>query len=516
MTRRKTAPCPASAPAQASAGARSTAAPFAALLVAVLSFSLMQTMVVPALPDLQREFHTSTTTISWVLSAFLLTASVATALLGRVGDMFGKRRVLLASLVVFAIGTLLAALSTSMGMLITSRAVQGVGSAAFPLAFGIVRDQFPRERVPVAIGMISSTFGIGFGVGLVIPGPIIDALGWHWVFWLGLIVILVGIAAVAVFIEESPTRSPGRIDWLGVVLLSGGIVALLVAISQGKSWGWASTGVIGLFAAAVVLLGVFAVVEGRLQEPLIDMELLRRPAVATSHVAALIIGFGMYGAFTLVPLLAQTPSKVGYGFGASVTESGLFMVPMAVTMLFASPVAGRLGAALGWKLPLVLACLIGLTGFVIYAVAHDTEWTMYVGSAVLGIGVGFAFAALANLVVSAVDPRQTGEATGINTIMRTIGGSLGAQIAATVVASHVITGTRVPAESGYTTAFTMSAIALGVATLASLAGPGGLRRAAPEPVPGAGPLPQPAPVPAPGAEPRRPSTGQAPGNSATG
>jgi EmrB/QacA subfamily drug resistance transporter len=416
---------------------------------------------------------------------------VATALLGRVGDMFGKRRVLIASLGVFAAGTLLAALSNSLPLLITARAVQGVGSAAFPLAFGIVRDQFPRERVPVAIGLISSTFGIGFGVGLVIPGPIVDALNWHWIFWLGLIVILLGIAAVATFIEESSVRSPGRIDWTGVVLLSGGVVALLLAISEGKSWGWASGGVIGLFVAAVVLLVVFAYVENKVREPLIDMQLLRRPAVLTSHITALIIGFGMYGAFTLVPLLAQTPSAAGYGFGASVTESGLFMVPMAVTMLIASPLAGRIGAALGWKLPLVLACLIGMVGFVIYAAAHDTEWAMYVGSAVLGVGVGFAFAALANLVVSAVDRSQTGEATGINTIMRTIGGSLGAQIAASLVAAKTIPGTLVPAESGYTTAFVMSAIALGVATIAALAGPGKLwsKATAPAPVPAPAPAP---------------------------
>ncbi|MFD7465933.1 MFS transporter [Streptomyces tendae] len=461
---------------------RGTAAPFAALLLAVLSFSLMQTMVVPALPDLQREFDASTPAVSWVLSAFLLTASVATALLGRVGDMFGKRRVLIASLTVFAAGTLLAALSDSLALLITARAVQGVGSSAFPLAFGIVRDQFPRERVPVAIGLISSTFGIGFGVGLVIPGPIVDALDWHWIFWLGLVVILIGIAAVTAFIQESPVTSPGRIDWAGVVLLSAGVVALLLAISEGKSWGWTSGGIVGLFVAAVVLLAVFTYAESKVREPLIDLELLRRPAVLTSHITALIIGFGMYGAFTLVPLLAQTPSGAGYGFDASVTEAGLFMVPMAVTMLIASPLAGGIGAALGWKLPLVLACLIGVVGFVLYAGAHDTEWTMYVGSGVLGIGVGFAFAALANLVVSAVDRSQTGEATGINTIMRTIGGSLGAQIAASIVASETIPGTRVPAESGYTTAFVMSAIALGVATLAALAGPGRLWGRAPAPL----------------------------------
>lgn len=220
-----------------------------------------------------------------------------------------------------------------------------------------------------------------------------------------------------------------------------------------------------------------------MREPLFDIELLRRPAVLTSHITALIIGFGMYGAFTLVPLLAQTPSKVGYGFDASVTGAGLFMVPMAVTMLVASPLAGRIGAALGWMLPLVLACLIGAVGFVIYAGAHDTEWAMYAGSAVLGIGVGFAFAALANLVVSAVDRSQTGEATGINTIMRTIGGSLGAQIAASLVASRTIPGTGIPAESGFTTAFVTSAIALGIATIAALAGPGRLWRKAAAPGP---------------------------------
>lgn len=228
----------------------------------------------------------------------------------------------------------------------------------------------------------------------------------------------------------------------------------------------------GLLAGAVVLLVAFVAAERRIRQPLIDIELLRRRAVLTSNVAALIIGFGMYGAFTLVPLFVQTPPEVGYGFGASVTEAGVFVLPMAVTMLFASPLAGRIGARVGFKIPLVLATLIGALGFVLFAVAHDAEWTIYLGNAVLGIGVGFAFASLANLVVGAVEPRQTGEATGVNTIMRTIGGSLGAQIAATIVVSAHAAGTSVPAESGYTTAFALSAIAMGLAALAALAGPG--------------------------------------------
>jgi EmrB/QacA subfamily drug resistance transporter len=457
-------------------GSTGVAAPFCALLIAVLSFSLLQTMPVPALPNLQQEFGTSTTTVSWVLSAFLLTASVSTGLLGRLGDMFGKRRVLIVSLAVSAVGTLLAALAGSIGVLIAARAIQGVGAATFPLAFGIVRDEFPRERVPVAIGWISSTFGIGFGVGLVLPGLIVDALSWQWIFWLMLLVILAGITAVAAFVRESPVRSPSRIDWVGAVLLSGGLVALLLAISEGRIWGWGSAPIIGLFVGAAVLLVAFGLVERRITAPLVDIALLGTRAVLTSNITALIIGFGMYGAFTLVPLLVETPASVGYGFGASVTEAGLFIIPMAVTMLFASPLAGRLGAVLGFKLPLVLACLIGAIGFALFAAAHGTQWPIFLGNGILGIGVGFAFASLANLVVNAVDPRQTGEATGINTIMRTIGGTFGAQIASTIVTSELIAGTRVPVESGYTTAFTLSAVAMGVAALVALAGPGKLRK----------------------------------------
>lgn len=457
--------------ATATTAERGIAAPFTALLIVVLSFSLMQTMVVPALPDLQREFETTTTTVSWVLSAFLLTASVATGLLGRLGDMFGKRRMLLASMAVFAAGTLLAALSGSIGALIAARAIQGLGAATFPLAFAIVRDTFPRERMPVAISWISATFGIGFGIGLVAPGLIVDALGWRWIFWLGLAVIVAGMAAVWAFVRESAVRSPGRIDWIGAALLSGGLMALLLAISEGRSWGWSSAATIGLFTGAALLLVAFVAFEARIEQPLIDVYLLRGRAILTANVATLIIGFGMYGAFTLVPLFVQVPPEAGYGFGASVTESGLFMVPMAVTMLFASPLAGRIGVRAGFKLPLVLAGVIGAMGFVLYAAAHDQEWTLYVSAAVLGVGVGFAFAALPNLVVDAVDPRQTGEATGINTIMRTIGGTFGAQIAATIVTSEQIAGTSIPAESGYTTAFAMSAIAMGLAALAALAGP---------------------------------------------
>ena len=435
---------------------------FAALLAAVLAFSLMQTLVVPALPDLQRQLNASTTVVPWVLSAFLLTASVATGLLGRLGDMFGKRRMLLVALVVFGMGTLLAAMASSIGVLIAGRAIQGLGAATMPLAIGIVRDVFPRDRVPVAIGWISATFGVGFGVGLVVSGLIVASLGWQWIFWLGLVVIVVSIVMVAAFVPESSVRSPGRVDVVGAILLSGGLALLLLAISQSRVWNTAA--VLALFVAAAGLLVAFVLAERRIRQPLVDVRLLRRRPILTTNVATLIIGFGMFGTFTLIPLFVGANPEAGYGFGASVVQAGLFLLPMAAGMLAAGPIAGRLGARAGFKTPLVLATTIGALGFALFAFAHDAAWTIYAGSAVLGVATGFAFASVANLIVTAVDPRQTGEATGINTIMRTIGGSLGTQSAAAVVAA-------MPGENGYTAAFAMSAVAMVIATVAALAYP---------------------------------------------
>ena len=455
----------------ASARDRGVTVAFLALLLAALSFALLQTMVAPALPDLQRELSTTTTGVSWVLSAFLLTASVATPVIGRLGDMFGKHHLLLVSLSVFTAGTLMAALSHSIGLLVVARAIQGVGAGTFPLAFGIIRDVFPHERVATAIGLISATFGIGAGVGLVVSGVIVDHLGWQSIFWLGFALCLAATVAAWAFVPESPVRSPGRVDWAGAALLSGGLVALLLAISQGRVWGWGSPRVVGLLALAVALLVTLVLVERRVEQPLIDVRLLRRRAVLTPDVAALIFGFGMFGAFTLLPLFVETPSRVGYGFSASVTGAGVFLLPSAAGMLVSGPLAGWIGSRAGFKPVLFVASLFGAAAFGVFAVAHAERWPIYLGSALLGIGVGLAFASLINLVVEAVDQRQTGEATGVNTIMRTIGGSLGAQVAATIVASHEAPGTAVPAESGFTIAFAVSAGAMVLAAAAALALP---------------------------------------------
>lgn len=448
---------------------RSTRSAFFALLMAVMSFSLLQTMVVPALPDLQEQFQTSPTVMSWVLSAFLLSSAVGTVILARLGDMFGRKRLLLVSLLLLAAGSLFAALAGSVGVLIAARAVQGLGAATFPLAFGLVREVFPRERVPVVIGTISAMFGIGFGVGLVVPGPITDAMGWRWVFWLSLIVILAALAAAAAYLPGGGDRRQARVDLGGAIMVSVGLSALLLAVSQARVWG--ANWMIGLLVVAVVAFAVFGWWEQRNATPLVDLGVLIRRPVLAANGAALVIGFGMYGAFTLVPQLVQAPTSTGYGFGASVTVSGLYLLPMAVTMLFAGPAAGRLGARVGFKTTLVTACALGVAGFVTFALAHGSGWGISVGAGLLGVGIGFAFSSLANVLVASVEPEETAEATGVNTIVRTVGGALGAQAAAAIVTART-TAEGLPVESGYTIAFALSAVAMAVAVLLALSLPG--------------------------------------------
>ncbi|MEA2362291.1 MAG: hypothetical protein QOD71_1436 [Thermoleophilaceae bacterium] len=444
----------------------------AVLAVAALSYALLQTMVAPALPAIQRELGASTTSVTWVLTVYLLTASISTPILGRVGDIFGKERTLVAVLCLFAAGCVVSALSHSIALLIAGRAVQGAAGAVFPLAFGIIRDEFPRERVATGIGLISATFGIGGGLGLVLSGLIVDHLSYEWIFWFGFAVVLVAIFATHRFVPESPVKSPARIDWAGAALLSAGLTALLLAVSEGGRWGWGSPRIVGLFAAAAVVLVVWIRFEQRVAQPLVDVGLLRLRAVWTVNLTGFLIGFGMFGSFVLIPQFVQAPEGAGYGFAVGVTGAGLFMLPSAGIMLVAGPLAGTLAGRVGSKVPLLLGAGFAAASFALLSVAHSQEWQVLVAVALLGFGIGLSFAAMANLIVDAVPQSQTGEATGMNTIMRTIGGTFGAQIAAAIVAGHVVSGSDVAAESGFTAAFVLGAVAVALALLAATFIPG--------------------------------------------
>ena len=300
---------------------------FTVLAAAVASFSLMQSLTIPVLSQIETNLHTDQSTVTWVLTAYLLSASIFTPIIGRLGDAFGKERMLVFSLVALAVGSLFAALATSIGVMIFARVVQGVGGGVLPLAFGIIRDEFPHHKVAGAVSVVSSLLAVGFGAGIVLAGPIVSGLGYHWLFWLPLIVTSIATLAAVLVVPESPVRSPGRIPVFPAVLLSGWLISLLVALSEAPKWGWGSPQVIGLLILAAVIAAAWVLVEQRAKVPLIDIHMMRLPAVWTTNLVALLVGVGMYASFGFTPQFNQTSPSAGYGFGASVTESGLMIFP---------------------------------------------------------------------------------------------------------------------------------------------------------------------------------------------
>jgi EmrB/QacA subfamily drug resistance transporter len=440
---------------------------FAVLAAGVAAYALLQSLIIPVLTTVQTQLHTTQSTATWALTGYLLSASVFTPIMGRIGDMAGKKRVFVATLAALALGSLLAALATSIGLMIVARVIQGVGGGALPLAFGIVRDEFPREKVAGAVGMIASLTAVGAGLGIVLAGPIVTSLGYAWLFWLPMILTIAAALAAVVLVPESPIRTPGRLSWTPAVLLSAWLVALLVPLSQATTWGWASGKVIGLLTAAVVLAAAWILAENRAATPLIDLKMMRLPAVWTTNLVALLIGLGMYATFAFLPEFVQTPSSAGYGFGASITQSGLLLLPSSITMFAVGMVAGRLAGRLGAKALIVAGSLIGVVSMALLAFAHTQKWELYLSTAIMGIGFGLAFSAMSALIVGAVPAEQTGVASGMNANIRTIGGSIGSALMASIVTARV-GSTGLPKESGYTAGFAMLAGGLMLAALAGL------------------------------------------------
>src|SRR4051794_5842102 len=320
---------------------------FAVLALAGISFALLQSLVAPALPAIQHSLHTTTSAVAWVLTAYLLSASVATPILGRLGDMFGKERMLVLALAALGLGSLVAALANSVEVLIAARVIQGLGGAIFPLAFGIIRDEFPRGRSAGAIALISALLGVGGGAGIVLAGPIVDHLGYHWLFWFPLIMVLIAGVAAVLFVPESPVKTPGRVNVVGALLLSAWLVCLLLATSEGSTWGWTDARVLGLYAAGIVLLVAWVRNEFRAVEPLVDMRMMRLRGVWTVNAAAFLIGAAMFCSFVLIPEFVEMLRSTGFGFGDNVTQAGLVLLPSTVMMLLFGPVSGRLTRRFG-------------------------------------------------------------------------------------------------------------------------------------------------------------------------
>jgi EmrB/QacA subfamily drug resistance transporter len=454
----------------------------AGLIVSSLAFALMQTLVIPALPVLQQDLHTSTQWITWTVTIYLLTGSVATPIIGRMGDQYGKVKMMLVALTSFLIGSIGCVVSWNVASLIVFRGLQGVGAAVFPLAYAIIRDEFPEDKWSVTMGTISSTLGVGGGLGIVISGLVIDNLNWRYLFVVSALIGVVALILVWRFIPESPVRTPARPDIIGAALLSGGLIALLVALTEGEPQGWTSTFVVSLFAISAICLIAWGFAESKVPQPMVDLKMLARRPVLFTNLTALLSGFSLYATWVLLPSFFQFPSSLPpavqhlatYGFGTTVLIAGLWILPCSAAIVVAGPVGGILGRRVGPRIPLAVGMLLFAIGAAAIALWHSTALAVSMEFMVCGIGIGFAFAAMPRLIVGAVAPSETGVATGMNNVVRTIGGVIGAQIAAVLLAANVNHGTSIPTVDGFVMSFWISAAGalLGVVTALLVSGGG--------------------------------------------
>ena len=439
----------------------------------------MQTIVVPLLPQLPALTHSKPADVSWLVTVTLLTGAVFTPLLGRAGDMYGKRKVLLVALASMVLGSLLCAISSVLPVLILGRGFQGAAVAVVPLGISILRDELSPDRVIPSIAIMSSTLGVGAAFGIPAATLVVEYLDWHTMFWICLVLGLLNILAVLLVVPESALRSSGRFDVLGALGLSGFLVCLLLAVSKGSAWGWGSPATVGLFVAALAIVPLWGWYELRSATPLVDLRVSARPAVLFTNLAALLIGFAFYANSLSTAQLVQEPKSTGYGLGASIVVSGLCLLPGGVAMVLLSPVSARLSKARGPRFTLAVASGLMALGYLVRLFTSENLAAIVAGATVVAAGTAVAYSALPALIMHAVPVTETAAANGLNTLMRTIGQAVCSAIVVTVLTNVVATheGVTAPTLHAYLIVFVIAGICALVAVGLTLLIPA--RRAVP-------------------------------------
>lgn len=437
-----------------------------ALLLADITFAFQQTAVIPAFPTIEQDLRAPATWTVWLLSGYLIVATVATPLLGKLGDQQGKRRLLLIALLIFLIGSVGAAISPNIGLLIIFRTVQGIGGAVFPLTFAVVSDEVPGENVSFAIGILTGGFGIGAALGLGLGGFIAAALSWRFIFALGGAAILLSTLLITLLVPHSRVTAEPRLDILGGVLFGTALTALLLGLTEGPNLGWASWPIIALFAAFTVLIGGWVGYELRVENPLMDLRILTMPAVLLTNLATLALGYLLFGVYFLLPHFVEAPENVPasvagrlhYGFAASAAEAGLYLLPAAIGQLMGGPLSGVIERRWSPKWPFAGGMLLGALGAFGLALWHDQPWQVVSSMLILGFGAGLGIGMGGTLVTQSVSEQDTGISNALNTTLRRVGGGIGGQIGAALLATITVAGTQTPRESAFVIAFAVTAL----------------------------------------------------------
>jgi len=438
--------------------------------VGALVVSLTQSLLVPVLAILPGDLHTASANVEWLLTATLLVGAVAVPLFGRLGDMFGKRLLLLVALGALTIGSLLDALTDNVGLLITGRAIQGLSLAAIPLGISLLSSLLPRERVAAAIALISSMLGVGGALGLPLAGVVVEHADYHMLFWITMAAGAASFASTALIVPEAADRPGGRVDLLGALLLTAALVALLLPLAQGSAWGWSSVRTLGLLAASVLLLIAFVAFELRIRQPLVDVRATARKPILLTNTASLMFGFALFASLIGTASYVQEPRQTGYGFESSVVVAGLCLLPSGLLMLLLAPVAARLIASIGAHRTLALGAIIVAAGWLLRIVATESIWYVVLGSTVVGAGTGIGYAAMPALINRNSPRSELAAANGLNSLSRSLGSSLASAIGGSLLTVSTVTvaGLALPSLTAYRALFAICAAAAGGAAVIAL------------------------------------------------
>lgn len=412
-------------------------------IVAVLAFAgivtaLMQTLIVPLVPDLPRLLNTSSANAAWAVTATLLAASVATPVAGRLGDMYGKRRVLLISLGLLVVGSAVAAVASSLAPMVAGRLLQGLAGGVIPLGISVMRDVLPAERLGVGTATMSSSLGVGGALGLPLAALLADVTSWHALFWISAALGAAAAALVLAVVPESRLRTGGRFDFAGAVGLSVALVCLLLAISKGGDWGWTSGLTLGLFAAAAAAAAMWAWWELRTRQPLLDLRTTTLRAVLLTNLASVAIGFAMFAIRLVFPQVLQVPTETGYGLAQPMVVVGLVMAPQGLVMMAMAPLAARLTAHKGPNITLLAGAAAVGASYAIGIPMMTEIWQLILVSCINGVGIGLAYGAMPALIMASVSKSETASANSVNALMRSIGNSVSSAVAGVIVAHMAV------------------------------------------------------------------------------
>ncbi|WP_405374927.1 MULTISPECIES: MFS transporter [unclassified Microbacterium] len=441
----------------------------AVLAVAGLASSFMFTLVVPIQSKLPELLSASREDTAWVVTATLLAAAVITPIAGRLGDMYGKRRIVLVLLALLVIGSVVAAVSPGIIGVIVGRALQGAVTGVVPLGISIMRDVLHEDKVDAAIAFMSATLGVGGAIGMPISAIITETSDWHVLFWMSAGLGVVVFVLVMRVIPPSVLRTAGRFDYAGAGGLAVGLTGVLLAISRGNEWGWLSPATLACGLGGIVVLLVWGWYELRLDEPLLDLRVAARPAVLLTNLASVAIGFALFASNVSYPQMLELPTAAG-GFGLSLLQASLVIMPAGLVMMVLSPFSGRLARTVGPQLLLVLgaAALIAAYGFSLLWASE--VWHLLIANLLIGVGIGFGYAGMPMLIMRSVPPTETGASNGLNALFRSLGTSTAAAVIGAVLAGLSTSqgGVRVPTPAAFEMSFILGIVAATIALAVAL------------------------------------------------